>query len=116
MSRLVTRPADFRSAAARSATARQITAPEPTLGRPIPDSRNVASPPVVHRVTVQVSDWQPSPSNLDEALYPDGVNKQSVINYYSRIAPVAAPAPRRPAGRPVTFIRFPDGVNGEQFN
>jgi bifunctional non-homologous end joining protein LigD len=35
-----------------------------------------------------------------------------VINYYSRVAPVLLP---HLAGRPATFIRFPDGVDGEKF-
>ncbi|GLZ37929.1 hypothetical protein [Actinokineospora sp. NBRC 105648] len=46
-------------------------------------------------------------------LYPaDGFTKGEVINYYSRIAPVLLP---HLEGRPVTTIRFPDGVDGEQF-
>jgi bifunctional non-homologous end joining protein LigD len=35
-----------------------------------------------------------------------------VINYYSRVAPVLLP---HLADRPVTFIRYPDGVRGEAF-
>jgi bifunctional non-homologous end joining protein LigD len=35
-----------------------------------------------------------------------------VINYYSRIAPVLLP---HLAGRPVTFIRYPDGVRAQKF-
>jgi bifunctional non-homologous end joining protein LigD len=45
-------------------------------------------------------------------LYPDGFTKGEVIHYYSQIAPVLLP---HLAGRPVTFIRFPDGVDAGQF-
>jgi bifunctional non-homologous end joining protein LigD len=51
-------------------------------------------------------------SNLDKQLYPDGFTKGEVINYYSHIAEVLLP---HLAGRPVTFIRFPADVGGQQF-
>lgn len=52
-------------------------------------------------------------SNLDKVLYPEtGFTKADVINYYVRIAPVLLP---HLAGRPVTFVRFPNGVDGESF-
>jgi bifunctional non-homologous end joining protein LigD len=65
------------------------------------------------RVTVQVGRRRLTLSNLDKVLYPaDGFTKAEVIDYYSRVAPVLLP---HLAGRPVTFIRFPDGVGGQQF-
>lgn len=64
------------------------------------------------KITVQVADRRLTLSNLDKPLYPDGFTKGEVINYYSRAAPVLLP---HLAGRPVTFIRFPDGVGGQQF-
>jgi bifunctional non-homologous end joining protein LigD len=77
----------------------------------------VAKPPepeaLGQRITVRVGDRQLSVSNLDKVLYPaDEVTKAEVINYYSRVAPFMLP---HLAGRPVTFIRFPDGVRGQQF-
>ena len=52
-------------------------------------------------------------SNLHKPLYPDaGFEKHDVIEYYARIAPVMLPHLR---GRPVTFVRFPDGVKGKSF-
>ncbi len=52
-------------------------------------------------------------SNLDKVLYPQaGVTKAAVIDYYVRIAPVLLP---HLAGRPVTFTRWPDGVEGSSF-
>ncbi|KZB86599.1 ATP-dependent DNA ligase [Amycolatopsis regifaucium] len=61
---------------------------------------------------MQAGDRKLTLSNLDKPLYPDGFTKGEVISYYSHIAPVLLP---HLAGRPVTFIRFPDGVGGEQF-
>jgi bifunctional non-homologous end joining protein LigD len=64
------------------------------------------------RVAVRVGKRQLTLSNLDKALYPDGFTKSEVIHFYSTIAPALLP---HLAGRPVTFIRFPDGVGGQQF-
>lgn len=65
------------------------------------------------RVTVEVGDRRLTLSNLDKVLYPaDGFTKAAVINYYTRIAPVLLP---HLAGRPVTFVRYPDGVGNGQF-
>ncbi|WP_414937910.1 DNA ligase D [Amycolatopsis sp. cmx-11-51] len=64
------------------------------------------------KVTVQAGKRQLTLSNLNKPLYPDGFTKGEVINYYSRVAPFLLP---HLAARPVTFIRFPDGVGGEQF-
>ncbi|WP_370949618.1 DNA ligase D [Amycolatopsis sp. cg5] len=76
----------------------------PTAAEPEP------APP--KRITVQVGPRQLTLSNLDKPLYPDGFTKGEVIHYYSHIAPVLLP---HLAGRPVTFIRFPNGVGGQQF-
>jgi len=51
-------------------------------------------------------------SNLDKLLYPDGTSKGEVIDYYSRIAPVLLDHLR---GRPLTMLRYPDGVEGKRF-
>ena len=52
-------------------------------------------------------------SNLDKILYPEaGFTKAQVIDYYQRIAPVMLP---HIASRPVTFKRYPEGVDGEFF-
>jgi len=54
-----------------------------------------------------------SVSNLEKVLFPEvGFTKAQVIDYYVRIAPVLLP---HVAGRPVTFTRWPDGVEGQQF-
>ncbi|WP_228709093.1 non-homologous end-joining DNA ligase [Amycolatopsis keratiniphila] len=76
------------------------------------EDQPLASPVAGAKITVQAGARRLVLSNLDKSLYSDGFTKGEVINYYSRIAPVLLP---HLAGRPVTFIRFPDGVGGEQF-
>ncbi|CCG03967.1 DNA polymerase LigD, polymerase domain [Blastococcus saxobsidens DD2] len=52
-------------------------------------------------------------SNLDKVLFPEvSFTKAQVIDYYVRIAPVLLP---HLSGRPVTFTRWPDGVEGQAF-
>ncbi len=65
------------------------------------------------RVEVDVGGRTLGLSNLSKVLYPGaGFTKAQVIDYYTRIAPVALPHLR---GRPVTLKRYPDGVDGEFF-
>ncbi len=62
---------------------------------------------------VQIDGRDLSVSNLDKVLYPDtGTTKAGVIDYYTRIAAVMLP---HLAQRPVTMVRFPDGVEGDSF-
>lgn len=52
-------------------------------------------------------------SNLDKVLYPEaGFTKAAVIDYYRRVAPVLLP---HLAGRGLTLLRFPDGIDAEGF-
>ncbi len=52
-------------------------------------------------------------TNLDKVLYPGpGVTKGEVIRYYAAISHVLLP---HFVGRPVTLVRFPDGVEGKSF-
>ncbi|WP_285640737.1 DNA ligase D [Lentzea sp. NBRC 102530] len=83
----------------------EVTAPQP--GRPSPAPAAVTS-----RVTVNAGGRTLTLSNLDKTLYPDGTAKSEVIAYYSRIAPVLLPHLH---DRPVTFVRFPNGVHGQRF-
>ncbi|MBE1493380.1 bifunctional non-homologous end joining protein LigD [Amycolatopsis lexingtonensis] len=83
--------------------------------RAVPQENPAPPPPEPpgKRITVQAGDRRLTLSNLDKVLYPaDGFTKGEVINYYSRVAPVLLP---HLAGRPVTFIRYPDGVDGEKW-
>src|SRR4051812_50198065 len=68
---------------------------------------------MVSRQRVRVDGRQLTVSNLDKVLFPDvGFTKAQVIDYYVRIAPVLLP---HLSGRPVTFTRWPDGVEGQAF-
>lgn len=69
--------------------------------------------PASQRVTVHVEGRELSLSNLDKVLYPAaGTTKAAVIDYYTRIAEVMLPHLR---GRPLTMVRYPDGVDGDRF-
>ena len=51
--------------------------------------------------------------HLDKVMYPSvGMTKAEVLDYYSRVAAALLPQVH---DRPVTRVRFPDGVGGERF-
>ncbi|HEX5407762.1 MAG TPA: DNA ligase D [Pseudonocardiaceae bacterium] len=86
----------------------EVIAPTSSLADAPPDPG-----PVGQRVMVRVGQRRLAVSNLDKVLYPvEGFTKAEVINYYARVAPVMLP---HLAGRPVTFIRYPNGVEGQRF-
>jgi bifunctional non-homologous end joining protein LigD len=65
------------------------------------------------RIRVQVGGVHLELSNLDKILYPAaGFTKGEVIDYYTRIAPVILP---HLVGRPLTRIRYPNGVAAQGF-
>lgn len=65
------------------------------------------------RVETEVDGRTLSLSNLDKVLYPvTGYTKAAVIDYYARIAEVMLP---HLADRPVTFRRYPNGVDSQSF-
>ncbi len=65
------------------------------------------------RTVTEVEGRRLTLSNLDKVLYPAaGFTKADVISYYLHIAPVLLP---HLADRPVTFTRYPDGVDGGSF-
>ena len=62
---------------------------------------------------VEIDGRRLSITNLDKVLYPEtGFTKGEVIDYYARIGPAILPHLR---DRPLTVIRFPDGVEGKHF-
>src|SRR4051794_17676630 len=64
-------------------------------------------------VPVHIDGRTLSLSNLEKVLYPEsGFTKAQVVDYYVRIAPVILPHLR---GRPLTLVRYPDGVAGKSF-
>ncbi|HEX6073753.1 MAG TPA: non-homologous end-joining DNA ligase [Micromonosporaceae bacterium] len=63
------------------------------------------------RIRVTVDGTELELSNLDKHLYPE-FTKAEVIDYYTRVAPVLLP---HLAARPVTRVRYPEGVDGAYF-
>ena len=64
-------------------------------------------------VTVQVDERTLTLSNLDKVLYPaTGLTKAGIVDYYARIAPVMLPHLH---GRPLTLVRYPNGVDAPSF-
>ncbi len=52
-------------------------------------------------------------SNLDKVLFPgDHIIKAELIEYYLNAAPTIL---KHIKGRPLTFVRYPDGITGERF-
>ena len=69
--------------------------------------------PQSESVTVQVDGRRLKVSNLDKVLYPaTETTKGEVLHYYAQIAPVLLPLLE---DRPVTRIRWPNGVDGPSF-
>ncbi len=62
---------------------------------------------------VQIGKRKLELSNLNKVLWPeDGVTKAELIHYYLAIAPTILNHIR---GRPLSMVRFPDGIHGEKF-
>jgi len=72
-----------------------------------------AGTPVRDGIEVRVADRTLKVTNLDKVLYPKtGFTKRDVIDYYVAIAPAILP---HLEGRPLTRVRFPNGVEGKSF-
>ncbi len=65
------------------------------------------------RVWVSIAGRELELSNLDKVIYPSvGFTKGEIIDYYVRVAPVLLPHLK---GRPLTRIRYPNGVDAASF-
>ena len=72
-----------------------------------------AGTPVRDGVEVRVGGRTLKVTNLDKVLYPvAGLTKRDVIEYYVAIAPAIL---AHLEGRPLTRVRFPNGVEGKSF-
>ncbi|CAN5577954.1 hypothetical protein BH10ACT11_BH10ACT11_21100 [soil metagenome] len=72
-----------------------------------------APPKSDERQEVSVGERTVSLSNLDKVLWPkSGFTKAQALDYYARIGPVMIP---HLAGRPLTRVRFPNGVDEQRF-
>jgi DNA ligase D-like protein (predicted ligase)/DNA ligase D-like protein (predicted polymerase)/DNA ligase D-like protein (predicted 3'-phosphoesterase) len=62
---------------------------------------------------VQVGKRKIELSNLEKVLYPDdSILKAELIRYYARLSPTILSHLK---GRPLSLVRFPDGITGEKF-
>ncbi|ONI90795.1 hypothetical protein ALI144C_02230 [Actinosynnema sp. ALI-1.44] len=93
-----------------------VIAPTSQLAMSTPQPAESSTPTVRspgNKVVVQAGARRLTLSNLDKLMYPaTGFTKSAVIRYYTLIAPALLP---HVAGRPITTIRFPDGVEGQRF-
>ncbi len=65
------------------------------------------------RVPTQVEGHRLVLSNLDKVLWPrTGTTKAAALSFFAQVAPAMLPHVRR---RPASFLRFPDGVDGQRF-
>ncbi|MFJ6215940.1 non-homologous end-joining DNA ligase [Streptomyces sp. NPDC092296] len=65
------------------------------------------------RIATTVEGRRLALGNLGKVLWPaTGFTKGEALHYYAQVAPVLLPHLRR---RPASFVRFPDGVDGERF-
>ncbi len=65
------------------------------------------------RTTVEVNKHRIELSNLEKVLFPDeGIIKAELIQYYLTVAPTML---RYIKGRPLSLVRYPDGITGEAF-
>ncbi|CAA9525504.1 MAG: DNA_ligase_IV_Ku-like [uncultured Solirubrobacteraceae bacterium] len=72
-----------------------------------------AGTPVRDGLEVRVGERALKVTNLDKVLYPKaGFSKRDIIDYYVAIAPAILP---HLEGRPLTRVRFPNGVEGKSF-
>ena len=71
------------------------------------------TPPGDQEIRVEVDGRTLKLSNLDKVLYPrTGTTKGEVLNYYAQVAPVMLPLLQ---DRPVTRVRWPNGVERDRF-
>jgi bifunctional non-homologous end joining protein LigD len=72
-----------------------------------------AGTPVRDGVEVRVGERALKVTNLDKVLYPRaGFTKRDIVDYYVAIAPAILP---HLESRPLTRVRFPNGVEGKSF-
>ena len=88
-----------------------VSRPSPRLRGVVRASATVRAADAT-KVAVEVEGRQLTLSNLAKVLYPSGFTKAQIIDYYTRIAPVAVP---HYAGRATTLKRYPNGSDAPFF-
>ncbi|OPY59054.1 MAG: putative ATP-dependent DNA ligase YkoU [Pelotomaculum sp. PtaU1.Bin035] len=67
---------------------------------------------ILRERVVNVKGYEIKLTNLDKAMWPEGLTKAHLIDYYNHIAPFILPYLYN---RPIVMKRYPDGIEGEQF-
>lgn len=81
-----------------------LVTPKPEDGTMLEGGTGVVADRVVGKVRL---------TNQDKVFWPaDGITKGDLCDYYEAVAPVLLPHLR---DRPVTLVRFPDGIEGKSF-
>ncbi len=63
--------------------------------------------------TIQINNHQVPVKNLEKVFWPDdGYTKADIIKYYASVWPLLAP---HLLGRPVSLVRYPEGIDGDFF-
>ena len=82
-------------------------------------SQRLVEAPATVRAEKQGDRWRilgsPRPltvSNIDKPLFPDGITKGDLIQYYASVADLLLP---HLDGRPLSMSRYPDGIDGPSF-
>jgi bifunctional non-homologous end joining protein LigD len=84
-----------------------------------PVSARLSEAPATVRVEKRGDRWKllrsPRPlsfSNIDKPLFPEGITKGDLIQYYASVSGLILP---HLAGRPLSMSRYPDGIDGPSF-
>lgn len=77
-----------------------------------PEEVSAAGPASTKDATRTIDGHKIKLTNLDKVLFPDGITKGQVIDYYERIAPVMLPHIK---DRPLNLERFPNGIEEKGF-
>ncbi len=112
---------ESRDAASHDAIADELQAALASIvarpGRPVSTRLEHAPAPV--KVEKTGDRWRvlgtPRPltlSNVDKPLFPDGITKGDLVQYYASVADLLLP---HLADRPLSMSRYPDGIDGPSF-
>jgi bifunctional non-homologous end joining protein LigD len=91
-----------------AAIVRETAAPPPP---PAPRPRSRSTAPKAENL--EIGGRPVAISHADKLYWPDdGLTKGDAVEYYRKLAPVLLPYLR---DRPLSLLRFPDGINGDRF-
>ena len=112
---------ESRDAASHDEIGEELQAAVRTGGAPAgsPVSARLNDAPATVRVEKRADRWRvlgtPRPltlSNIDKPLFPEGITKGDLIQYYASVSDLLLP---HLEGRPLSMSRYPDGIGGPSF-